>query len=124
MRRASLPILLGIASASAFPVSSVNPLTVDTPETVKQCAPTTFTWSSTIAPYYLTVIDSSSQPTFDEDSTTMVIPTAHSATWVVDLPAGSSITVVVRDSTGAIAETLPRVVGEGSSRCLDDGLVF
>ena len=48
----------------------------------------------------------------------IIIPRANSATWTVDLPAGSDVTIVVRDASGELAGTFPRVVGRGSGDCL------
>lgn len=54
----------------------------------------------------------------------LVVPNANSATWIVDLPAGSEVTVVVRDATGETAQSDPFVVGEGLDECFEQGLVF
>ena len=54
----------------------------------------------------------------------LVVPNANSATWVVDLPAGSKVTVVVRDATGEMASSSPFVVGAGSDECFEQGLVL
>jgi len=53
-----------------------------------------------------------------------VIRYSNSATWVVDNPAGSNVTIVIRDATGELAQTLSRVVEEGSNECMYDELVI
>ncbi|KAK4689080.1 hypothetical protein P7C73_g1042, partial [Tremellales sp. Uapishka_1] len=86
-------------------------------ETLDQCHPATFTWTSTQPPYYLSIIESSAQPSFLADAEIVKIPSANQATWIVDLPAGTNATVVVRDASGQMTASIPRIVGNGPSDC-------
>jgi len=106
---------------------SVSAMSISTPEALTQCAPATFTWTPTTAPYYLSIVEShddsigAAQATFSlPDDFWVIVPFRNTATWMVDLPAGANVTIVLRDATGEIAETYPRVIGMGSDDCLEE----
>ncbi|TFK40310.1 hypothetical protein BDQ12DRAFT_680711 [Crucibulum laeve] len=85
-----VPFLLRIAS-----------MTINTPTSVVLCQPVLFTWSDGVAPFYLSLIPGGkvSAPalvSFDPLST-------NTKTWNVNLPAGTTITAALKDSTGAQA---------------------
>jgi hypothetical protein len=48
----------------------------------------------------------------------VVVPHSSSASWIVDTEEGSLVTVVVRDSTGQVAQSITRTVLSGPEHCL------
>ncbi|KAF9565218.1 hypothetical protein CPC08DRAFT_720580 [Agrocybe pediades] len=87
--------------ASAIP--TIWSLTINTPTSVVQCQPQLLTWSDGTAPFYLTVIpggQASAAPlkSFDPQN-------GNSMTWIVDIAGGTSVTIALKDGTGAMAYT-------------------
>lgn len=76
-------------------------------DTLSQCNTATFTWTSTYAPYYLTIHNSATPSGFDSQDSMIIVPESNSASWVVDLTSGTEITVNVMDSAGEVAQTSP-----------------
>ncbi|KAK4695528.1 hypothetical protein P7C70_g8536, partial [Phenoliferia sp. Uapishka_3] len=79
-------------------------LTVLTPASITLCQPAAIGYSGGTAPYFLSVlpggqVSAAALETFPSSSTTA----AGSYTWNVNLPAGTSITLALKDSTGNIA---------------------
>ncbi|KAF8962759.1 hypothetical protein BDZ97DRAFT_1092564 [Flammula alnicola] len=102
-------------------VPRIVSLTINTPSSVVQCEPQLLSWAEGTGPYYLSIIpggQAGAAPikTFDTQSGT-------SMTWrAVDIPAGTSITCVLKDSTGNTAYTDKVNVQQGSdSSCLNGG---
>jgi len=92
--------------------------TISTPESLDQCTPVIFAWTPTVPPYYLAMTtDPAVLPNFDTQDVG-IVPHASWAAWLVDVPERTNVTVFIRDSTGEIAETEPRIVGPGPSYCL------
>ncbi|WVO22133.1 uncharacterized protein IAS62_003458 [Cryptococcus decagattii] len=88
-------------------------LTVSTPASLIQCQPVLLSWSGGTAPYYLAVIpggqaSAAALKDFGEQSGT-------SLTWIVDTASGTSVSVKVTDSTGAINYSSPVTIQAGSS---------
>ncbi|KAF8149850.1 hypothetical protein B0H34DRAFT_163995 [Crassisporium funariophilum] len=76
-------------------------LTVNTPSSMVECQPQLFTWTDGTPPYYLTIIpggQASAAPikSFDTQN-------GNSITYLCDIPAGTPVTIAVKDSTGAQA---------------------
>lgn len=95
-----------------------------------QCKPCILTWTRTVGPYTLNIVDSDTEPIWtsphtdaDADDKLIVVPSGSSAAWIVDVPAGRNVTVWVKDGEGNVAGTWPRVIGPGSGGCLGSGLV-
>jgi hypothetical protein len=93
-----------------------------------QCKPSILTWTKTLGPYILNIVDSDTEPIWtspntDADDKLIVVPSGSSAAWIVDVPAGRNVTVWVKDGEGHVAGTWPRVIGPGSGGCLGSGLV-
>jgi len=92
--------IVAVAVALAY-AQSVFGFTVNTPTNVVQCQPILITWADGVPPYFPSIIPGG-QPsapalkTFDTTSAT-------SLTWNVDI--GGSITIALKDSTGATAFT-------------------
>ncbi|KAJ6598958.1 hypothetical protein DFH09DRAFT_1303528 [Mycena vulgaris] len=84
-------------------VPGIYGLTVNTPtsSSLVVCEPIALSWSDGTAPYYLTIIpggDTSSAALKSFDSTSET-----SITWTVDIAAGTSISLAIKDSTGTVA---------------------
>lgn len=110
---------LAIAAAlvSVVPALAQDKLTVNTVTGIVQCQPIQFTWSGGQAPYFLSLIPAA-QPSaaaikqFDTQQGT-------SFTWNVDLPAGSTFTISLKDSAGTQAFSDIETVNSGpDSGCL------
>ncbi|KAL1413058.1 hypothetical protein Q8F55_000807 [Vanrija albida] len=87
----SLVVALGALAQDA--------LTVDTPPSVVQCQPTRLTWRNGKAPYFVRLIPAGQIGATLE---TLLQDTSDTSyTWIVDQPAGTSLNVAVKDSTGA-----------------------
>ncbi|KAL8279825.1 hypothetical protein RQP46_007675 [Phenoliferia psychrophenolica] len=75
--------------------------TINTPSALTQCQPTELTWSGGTAPYFVKVI-----PGGNPSGTALVqFPetSATTETWIVNIASGTSVSIAVTDSTGAIA---------------------
>jgi len=117
--------MFALLVAALGAVSSMA-LSISTPEDLTQCAPATFTWTPSVPPYYLSIVESTdsglydpAQMAFSTHDMLLVIPSGTKATWVVDIPAGMNVTITLRDARGEVAQTYPRVIAEGSDECLD-----
>lgn len=104
--------------ALAVATAAVLGQQINTPASLTVCQPTLLSWSGGQAPYFLSVIpggQASAAPLkdFDQQSDT-------SETWTVDIPAGTSITLKLTDSTGNTVYSSPVTISEGSSTsCLN-----
>jgi len=95
MRTSAVVVALAAFVGQAFAQALIN-----TPASLLTCQPALLSWSGGAPPYYLSILpggQSGGAPLkqFGEQSGT-------SLTWNVDLAAGTSITLAVRDSTGAV----------------------
>jgi len=73
-------------------------LTVASPAALTTCQPVKLSWSDGTAPYYPTIIpggDPSGTPLVQFNTTS-----SDSVTWMVNLAAGTQVTIAVTDSTG------------------------
>ncbi|KAJ7498812.1 hypothetical protein FB451DRAFT_11264 [Mycena latifolia] len=103
---------ISIAVASLVP--GIYALTVNTPtsSSVVVCEPIALSWSDGTAPYYLSIIpggDTSSAALKSFDSTSDT-----SLTWTVDIAAGTSISLALKDSTGTVAYSDAVTIQTGS----------
>lgn len=85
---------------------------------MNQCEIAHFSWEATTAPYYLFVL-SNDEPISNVIDQAVMVPETNKASWRVDLPAGTNVTLAVRDATGEIGYSYGKVVGVGSGECLD-----
>jgi len=104
-----------IAAATLFARANAQ-LTANTPSNVVQCEPILLTWMGGTAPYYLFLFPGSSPSTtiysFGQQNGT-------SYTWLVNQPAGASVGIQVRDSTGLSAQSAAFTIASSSdSSCL------
>ncbi|KAF6757276.1 hypothetical protein DFP72DRAFT_1168521 [Ephemerocybe angulata] len=107
-----------VAVALISVVPAISALTINTPTGVVPCQPILLTYGSGVPPYYLSILPGgqvSSAPLHIWDPTN-----AESMTWVVDLPSGTSISLAVKDSTGAQAYSdAVTILGNGDTSCLN-----
>jgi len=94
----SLQIFVTLAALVAL--VAAQDLTVNTPTSVQECLPVAISWTGGAPPVYVSLIPGG-QP-----GGTMVkdfgAQTGNSLTWNVDQPAGTSLSVQIRDSTGKL----------------------
>lgn len=104
--------------ALAVAATAVLGQQVNTPASLTVCQPTLLSWTGGQAPYFLSIIpggQASAAALKDFGS-----QSDNQETWNVDLPAGTSITVKLTDSTGNTVYSSPVTIGEGSSTsCLN-----
>lgn len=94
-------------------------LFINTPASIVQCQPTLLNFGGGTAPYFLSVLPAG-QATANPILTLPDQTAAGSYTWTVSLPAGTNITLQVRDGTGAVNYGSPVVVQPGTSEsCID-----
>jgi hypothetical protein len=104
--------------ALAVAATAVLGQQINTPASLTTCVPTLLSWTGGQAPYFLSIIpggqaSAASLKDFDQQSD-------NQETWNVDLPAGTSITVKLTDSTGNTVYSSPVTIGAGSSTsCLN-----
>ncbi|KAJ3556177.1 hypothetical protein NP233_g12038 [Leucocoprinus birnbaumii] len=106
-----------VAAAVLASVQSVVGLMINTPASLVECQPVRLDWSSDpgTAPYYLSVIPGG-QPAAPPLKTFPTIDSATSVTWNVDIQAGTSVTIALKDSTGQTVYTSNLQIQSGSSR--------
>ncbi|KAK4330705.1 hypothetical protein RTBOTA2_006375 [Rhodotorula toruloides] len=100
---ASALALAGLASAQ----------TINTPTALYTCEPYQLSWAGGSAPYYVRVLQGGT--TSDVIETLVSAQSVTSYTWNVNVPAGSSVTIGLTDSTGQSAYTAQVTVQAGSS---------
>merc|ERR1711977_769521 len=83
---------------SAALVAAVKAVTVNTPPSLVQCQPAQLTWGQGTAPFYVSIIPGGQPSAAALES--FATQTGMSYTWMVDIAAGTSVTVKVVDSTG------------------------
>jgi len=98
-------------------------LTVATPVGVTQCQPTLISWTvtaGTSGPFSASVIpggQASAAPLENFPTTSDT-----SFTWTVDIPAGTSITIQVRDAAGQLHYSAPVTILAGSTTSCSSGV--
>lgn len=100
----TLATIVNLASGQANPdppaAGDGPPLTVNTPTSVQACLPVALSWSGGTPPVYVSLITGGqvSSPILKDFGA----QTDTSLTWKVDQPAGSSLSVQIRDSKGKL----------------------
>jgi len=95
--------------------------TADNQNELHQCKPSQFSWTPTTGPYYLSITSTSINTAGvkqTDQGETVVVPHGTSASWVVDVEEGSTVSIEVRDSEGQVAKTVMRTVLGGPEHCL------
>ncbi|EIN04875.1 hypothetical protein PUNSTDRAFT_107721 [Punctularia strigosozonata HHB-11173 SS5] len=90
---------------------------INTPTSAVQCQPVLLSWQGGAPPYFLSVLPGG-QPSAAalED---LGEQTGTSLTWTVDIAAGTSLGLTLRDSTGALAQSGQFTVqGSSDSSCI------
>ncbi|KAJ3507014.1 hypothetical protein NLJ89_g6537 [Agrocybe chaxingu] len=123
-------VLLAATSAVA------QQLTVNTPLSVVVCQPLLITWTGGTPPYFLvrrnadfvigSTLTSPSLLPGNEPSANAILDfgtlTTTQLSWNVNITAGTSLGLTLRDSTGAISQSAPFTVQSGSdTSCLNGG---
>ncbi|KAG9089115.1 hypothetical protein FRC06_001713 [Ceratobasidium sp. 370] len=100
----------------AYVAAQADP-SINTPAGAVQCQPVQITWTASRTPVFISIIPGG-QPgaaalkDFGQQ-------TGNSLTWNVDIPAGTSITLQLRDSTGVVAYSAPTtILNSSDSSCL------
>jgi hypothetical protein len=79
-----------------------------------ECQPTLLSWSGGEPPYFLTVQSTKGSHVYIRDTDT----SSTSFTWVVNVPAGTTVYAQLKDSTGVIANTASFKVAKGTCELL------
>lgn len=85
--------ILSVVSAQSGPV-------IDTPSSLVQCQPVALTFHDGTAPYFISVLPGG-QPSAEALIRFPEQASAGTFTWTVNLPAGTSVSLAITDSTGA-----------------------
>ncbi|BGP31495.1 hypothetical protein JCM10296v2_003260 [Rhodotorula toruloides] len=105
--------LLALLAASSGPLLA-NAQQVNTPASLTTCQPSQLVIEGGTAPYFVQILPGG-QPSAKAIETLPTVYKSGPLTWLVDVPAGTSITLSVTDSTGAINYSSPITVQQGSS---------
>ncbi|EGN98706.1 hypothetical protein SERLA73DRAFT_181308 [Serpula lacrymans var. lacrymans S7.3] len=93
-------------------------LTINTPSNVVVCEPQQFTWSGGAAPYYLSLVPGGQSMASPIKQFPTQSGTAY--TWNVDLQAGTTFNIALKDSTGATAYSdIVTIQSGGSTSCVN-----
>ncbi|KIJ67062.1 hypothetical protein HYDPIDRAFT_109062 [Hydnomerulius pinastri MD-312] len=90
-----------ISALAAIVPAVLAQMTINTPPSVVTCEPTQFTWSGGQSPYYLSLVPAGQ--TTAAPLKQFATQSGTSYTWNVDLQAGTSFTISLKDSTGNTA---------------------
>ncbi|KAL5525809.1 hypothetical protein ACEPAG_7146 [Sanghuangporus baumii] len=105
------------AIIAAIGVAAQN-LQINTPTNIVQCLPQLITWSGGQGPYFVPGGQPGAAALVDFGQ-----QNGTSLTWVVNIPAGTSIGLTIRDQSGTVANSAPVNVGSSSdSSCLSSSL--
>ncbi|BGP07449.1 hypothetical protein JCM10049v2_003281 [Rhodotorula toruloides] len=107
-----LTLLALLAASSGLLIA--NAQQVNTPASLTTCQPSQLVIEGGTAPYFVQIL-SGGQPSGKAIETLPTVYKSGPLTWLVDVPAGTSITLSVTDSTGAINYSSPITVQQGSS---------
>ncbi|THH10312.1 hypothetical protein EW145_g1417 [Phellinidium pouzarii] len=91
-------------------------LTINTPPSIVQCEPVLLQWSDGTPPYFPSIL-----PGGQTSGTLESLPTTSSTsyTWDCNIAAGTSITLALRDSTGAqVYSDAVTIAGSSDSSCV------
>ncbi|MBW0540118.1 hypothetical protein O181_079833 [Austropuccinia psidii MF-1] len=111
----SLYTWVAFAALLASAAAQSTAVQVNTPTAVQFCVPIKFTWSGAAPPYYVSLIPGgqpSAAPVKD-----FGIQNGDSLLWTVDQPAGTSLTVQIRDSQGNLNYSDKFTVQAGPPTC-------
>jgi len=110
-------ILVALVAATGIFAQTADPQ-VNTPQGVTECEPVLLTFAGSSPPFTITVVPGG-QAGAAPLTTIGSGLTGTSVTWNVNLPAGTSCTLVIRDSRGSTNESaIFSVLAGSSSSCL------
>ncbi|CAE6392924.1 unnamed protein product [Rhizoctonia solani] len=116
------------AAASLFALASlvaaqVNDPSINSPASVVQCQPVQLSWTATKEPVWISVIEGGKPGSLPIEDFGQQTPGTKTLTWLVDIPAGRSVTMQVRDSAGAVAYSGNVIIQDSSdSKCVRKNL--
>ncbi|KAH7889352.1 hypothetical protein F5I97DRAFT_515248 [Phlebopus sp. FC_14] len=128
--RSTMKSALGYLACFIAAVTAQGVFVINTPSNVVQCEPVLITWSGGTSPYNLEyvllnvlfniVLSPSCSVVPGDDPTGPPIEclgeqTGQSYTWVVNLAAGTSASLTLKDSEGALAQSAPFIVQPSTS---------
>ncbi|KAK4047580.1 hypothetical protein OIO90_006121 [Microbotryomycetes sp. JL221] len=107
-------------AALASVVSAQNTLLINTPTALIQCQPYAVTWSGGDSSQYFVSVLPGGQSSAAAIETLGDQPTTETSyTWIVNIPAGTQVTLRVIDAAGAQALTAPVTIQDSSiTTCL------
>ncbi|KAI0058202.1 hypothetical protein BV25DRAFT_1919567 [Artomyces pyxidatus] len=133
-------LLSFVTAAVAVASVSAQSFTINTPASAAECLPLAISWSGGSPPYTLvsfsvnddrpsadgSVFFSSVASGTDPNGPALAILSSDNSgtsfSWPqVNFPAGTSLDLNVRDSTGILAQTAPFTVNPGTTGCLNGG---
>jgi len=110
-------VFTSLAAVALFVSGALAQFTINTPTNVVVCQPILLTWSGGTPPYFLSVLPGS-QP----NAAALVDlgqQSGTSFTWTVNIAAGTSIGLNLRDSSGLVAQSAPFTINSGTdSSCV------
>ncbi|KAF8699081.1 hypothetical protein RHS03_07332, partial [Rhizoctonia solani] len=112
------------ASLLAFAALAVaqNDPSINSPASVVQCQPVQLSWSASKGPVYVSVIPGGQPGAAALHDFGLQPEGATTLTWVVDQPAGTDITIQIKDKNGAVAYSATTPIQNSSdSSCLKGG---
>ncbi|EPQ54378.1 hypothetical protein GLOTRDRAFT_130486 [Gloeophyllum trabeum ATCC 11539] len=115
---ATMKFLAGLALASAVAGVVGQNFMINTPSNVVVCEPILFTWTGGTPPYYLSILPGG-QPSAPA-LVNLGEQQGTSYTWTVTQPAGTSLGLTLRDSSGQTVQSAPFTVLSGTdTSCLN-----
>lgn len=107
MRSQSVNTLLGCAAAALLATSVQATLTIDTPSALAECLPTAITWKDATPPVYISAYPKGNTAGKAYTLITKSDQASGSFSWTVNLTAGTTTTLGIRDKTGQVQATAP-----------------
>ncbi|CAE6477831.1 unnamed protein product [Rhizoctonia solani] len=113
-------------AASLFALASLvaaqaNDPSINSPPSIVQCQPVQLSWTASKEPVWVSVIEGGKPGSLPLEDFGQQAPGTKTLTWMVDMKAGTSVTMQVRDSAGAVAYSGNMIIQGGSdSKCIKD----
>ncbi|TDL20706.1 hypothetical protein BD410DRAFT_363920 [Rickenella mellea] len=111
-----------LLALAAF-LAQVYCLTVTTPTDVVECQPIQFTWTDSTPPYFLSLLSGGPGQTSAPAIKQFPQQSGTSYTWLVDLPANTQFTIVLKDSSGTEAFSDAVTIQDGGNRTCENTAV-
>ncbi|CAE6409756.1 unnamed protein product [Rhizoctonia solani] len=112
--------LLFAFAALAAAQNVANDPSINSPASIVQCQPVQISWTATKEPVYISIIPGGQPGAAPLHDFGQQAPGTNMLTWMVDQPAGTSVTMQIRDSSGAVAYSANSNVQKSSNTsCLN-----